>query len=236
MKIIQTSFFRAIAAIIVGALLIKYRQETVTWLTISIGVLFFLSGLISCIVYFGSKKSNTQSIMIDENGNDISNDNPSFPIAGMGSLILGICLALAPTMVLNWTLYILGAILILGALGQFFSLATIVRLGRVGAIFWFMPCVVFIIGLIAIVRPNWLTETPLFILGWTMVLYGVIECVNAFKIMNIRRRVAHAMKLQEKAEAATVATQHEDEPQSTEVKEPEAIEQKEEEERERITF
>lgn len=234
MKIIQTSFFRAIAAIIVGALLIKYRQETVTWLTISMGVLFFLSGLISCIVYFNSPKSNTSSVMIDENGNVISNDSPSFPIAGMGSLILGICLALAPAMVLNWTLYILGAILILGALGQFFSLATIARLGRIGAIFWFMPCVVFLIGFIAIVHPNWLTETPLFILGWTMVLYGVIECVNAFKIMSIRRRVAHAMKQKEKAEAAILVAQQEDEPLSTEVKEAKSIGQKEEEEK--ITF
>lgn len=197
MKFIQTSFFRALAAIVVGALLIKYRQETVTWLTIVIGVIFFLSGLISCIVYYGSKKHNDQVIMIDENGRDVSQNKSSFPIAGIGSLVLGICLALAPNLIVNWILYILGAILILGALGQFFTLASVVRIGRIGIIFWLMPCFIFLIGIIAIIRPNWLTETPLFVLGWAMILYGVIECANALKIMNIRRRVKRAIKAQE---------------------------------------
>ena len=46
MKVIQSSLFRALCAIIVGALLIQYREQTVTWITIAIGVLFFLSGRI----------------------------------------------------------------------------------------------------------------------------------------------------------------------------------------------
>ena len=51
MKLIKTSFFRAITAVIVGVLLITYREETITWLTIGIGILFFLSGLITCIIF-----------------------------------------------------------------------------------------------------------------------------------------------------------------------------------------
>ena len=46
MKILQTSVFRAVCAVIIGALLVRYRDEMVTWLTISIGVLFALSGII----------------------------------------------------------------------------------------------------------------------------------------------------------------------------------------------
>ena len=109
MKIIQTSFFRAFAAILVGALLIQYRQETVTWLTIAIGVIFFLSGLISCIVYYGSRRVSNPDMMVNEQGKDISNDRPSFPIAGVGSLFLGIALALAPNLVVNFTLLIIGS-------------------------------------------------------------------------------------------------------------------------------
>ena len=49
MKALQSYIFRAISAIVVGALLVKYREETVTWLTILIGVIFFVSGVICCI-------------------------------------------------------------------------------------------------------------------------------------------------------------------------------------------
>ena len=56
MKVVHSSFFRAICAIIVGALLIQYREQTVTWITIAIGVLFFLSGIISLATYFSAKR------------------------------------------------------------------------------------------------------------------------------------------------------------------------------------
>ena len=46
MRIVQSSFFRALCAVIIGALLIKYREQTVTWMTIVIGVMFFLSGVV----------------------------------------------------------------------------------------------------------------------------------------------------------------------------------------------
>ena len=49
MKIFQSSIFRAICAIVVGALLIKYPEDGVTWLTVAIGVLFLLSGIIAVI-------------------------------------------------------------------------------------------------------------------------------------------------------------------------------------------
>ena len=56
MKILQSSLFRAICAIAIGILLIKYPDNTVTWMTVAIGVLFLLSGIISVIVYVNARK------------------------------------------------------------------------------------------------------------------------------------------------------------------------------------
>ena len=50
MKILQSSLVRAVMAFAVGALIIKYREETVHWLTVVIGALFFVSGLISVVL------------------------------------------------------------------------------------------------------------------------------------------------------------------------------------------
>ena len=188
MKQIQTSFLRALIAVVVGAFLIKYRQEMVIWLTVCIGVLFFLSGLISCIVYFVGRKAPETSA-IDEEGRPLSSAPSMFPLVGMGSLVLGAALALFPGMIEKWTVYIFGALLLLGAVGQYVSLATIVKLGRLHPIYWLMPSVVFIIGLISIFKPEWMATSPLFFIGWTMILYGIIECIDAFKIMNLRRRI-----------------------------------------------
>lgn len=214
MKTVQNSFIRSLCAIIIGVLLIRYREETVTWLTILIGVLFFLSGLISCITYFIDKKHQDETVVLDANGRQISGFRPTFPIVGLGSMVLGAILALMPTVFMTGLVYILAAILILGAINQFVILATINRILRVGVIFWLLPCVVLAIGVIAIAAPRWIASAPLFVLGWTLVLYGVIECIDAFKVMSVNRKYKQNPTFEETAIETT-----EIEPSVTEPKE-----------------
>ena len=125
MKVIHSSFFRAICAIIVGALLIQYREQTVTWITIAIGVLFFLSGVISIVTYFSAKRNSGKvGVVYDANGKQLTGLTPRFPIVGIGSLCLGLILALMPNTFINSLMFILSVILIMGALTQFMNLAT----------------------------------------------------------------------------------------------------------------
>ena len=187
MKIIQSSLFRAICAIIVGVLLIKYREQTVTWITICIGVLFFLSGVISCTTYYSTRKQTGDTIVYDADGNQLTGIKPTFPIVGLGSLILGVILALMPDTFINGLVYILAAILILGAVSQFVMLTSATKYGRIGFYFWIVPSVILLIGIIAIVYPTAIASAPLFIIGWCMLLYGVTECINALKLHNLNR-------------------------------------------------
>ena len=205
MKAVQSSFIRALFSIVIGALLIKYREETVTWLTILIGALFFLSGLISCIMYYVAKRHDNDAIVYDANGQQISGFHPTFPLVGIGSMLLGIMLALMPNTFVAWLVYILATILILGAINQFFILASITRFIRVGFIFWFLPCVILLIGVIAVAKPAWIATAPLFILGWALVLYGIVECIDAFKVMAVNRK--YKIKPVEKVDKPEKTTQ-----------------------------
>lgn len=193
MKVVHSSFFRALCAIIVGALLIQYREQTVTWITIAIGVLFFLSGVISIATYFSAKRNASKmGIVYDANGKQISGLVPSFPIVGIGSLILGLILALMPNTFINSLMFILSVILIMGALTQFTNLATARKMGGVGFVYWIFPSIILLVGLLAIIKPSAIASAPLFIIGWTMLIYGVVECINAFKIANNKRKWAKA--------------------------------------------
>ena len=87
MKIFQSSIFRAMCAIIVGVLLIKYPQDGVTWLTIAIGVLFLLSGIIALIAYLHAKKHAGEYTITDRQGRIISASPPS-PLWGQAALSL----------------------------------------------------------------------------------------------------------------------------------------------------
>lgn len=196
MKVIHSSFFRAICAIIVGALLIQYREQTVTWITIAIGVLFFLSGVISLATYYSAKRNADKAqILYDANGKQITGLRPNFPLVGLGSLILGLILALMPNTFITSLMFILSAILIMGAISQFVNLAAARKMGSVGFVYWIFPSVILLMGLLAVIKPSAIASAPLFIIGWTMLIYGVVECINAFKLANNKRKWTKAEEI-----------------------------------------
>ena len=191
MKVIHSSLFRALCAIIVGALLIQYREQTVTWLTIAIGILFLLSGIISLATYYSAKHAADKlqgQVLYNAQGKHITGLQPNFPIVGVGSIVLGIVLALMPNVFITWLMFILSCILILGAITQFVNLASATKFGRVSILYWIFPSAILLLGLLAIIKPSAIASAPLFIIGWAMLVYGVAECINAFKLSNNRRK------------------------------------------------
>ena len=195
MKILQSSVFRSISAIAIGCLLIKYPDNTVTWITVAIGILFLLSGLISLIVYVHARKNVSEFKIMDMNGHVIAGEKPTFPIVGVGSLILGAMLALTPNVFITALMYIIGAILILGAINQFMNLVNARKYGKVSFGFWVFPSVVLLIGLYVIIKPMVPASMAMLILGWCSLLYGVTELVNSLKFHADKRKFRQAQEV-----------------------------------------
>ena len=195
MKILQSSVFRSISAIAIGCLLIKYPDNTVTWITVAIGILFLLSGLISLIVYVHARKNVSEFKIMDSEGHVIAGEKPTFPIVGVGSLILGAMLALTPNVFITALMYIIGGILILGAINQFMNLVNARKYGKVSFGFWVFPSVVLLIGLYVIIKPMAPASMAMLILGWCSLLYGVTELVNSLKFHADRRKFRQAQEV-----------------------------------------
>lgn len=208
MKLFQSSIFRAMCAIIVGVLLIKFPKDGVTWLTVAIGVLFLISGIIAVIAYMNARKHAAEYTIMDNQGRVIRGGQPTFPIVGAGSIILGLTLALTPGIFINGLMYILGAIMILGGLNLLISLISARRFGSIHWGFWIAPSLVLLTGLFVILKPMETAEMPLLILGWCSLLYGVTELVNALKIHSVRKaanKQAEELERQRKLEEETTA-------------------------------
>lgn len=204
MKVLQISAIRAIIVLVTGFLLVRYREETMTWMTITVGILFLLSGLVSCIAYYFEKekvakktaKAEQQEAQQEEEENLKS---PSFPIAGVGSIALGIILAVMPNTFITWVVYILAALLILGAVNQFMNLARSRQYARVPVYMWLFPTVILAIAILLISKPIETAQLPLLVLGWAFMYYGVLEFILIIRMYLVR-------KSYEKAEDAKVVT------------------------------
>lgn len=235
MRIIQSSLFRAIVAIAVGVLLVKYREDTMKWLTIVIGLLFFLSGAITLIVYY-YERQRLQRYTNDITEDDFSHDSypsddgiedaviveddsddstatqastekqqdisaqtaakrkPMFPFAGLGSTILGVILAVMPVDFIIGVTYVLAALLIIGAIQQIVSLLLARRFAYIPLFFWFFPVVTLVVGILVVAHPMDTATLPLKVIGWAMMFYGVVECINTVKIHLARKKYIEAQK------------------------------------------
>lgn len=195
MKILQSSVFRAICAIIIGILLINNPDSTMKGITIAIGLLFLVSGAISCAAYLNAKSHASDADIYDVQGRLIVTGKPTFPIVGIGSVLLGLILAIAPGFFVKSLMYVLGAIIILGAINQFMILINAKKMFRVPIWFWICPSVIFLTGLLVLLKPIETASLPLLIIGWCLLLYGVTECINAFKIHRERKRIENNLMI-----------------------------------------
>ena len=202
MKVLQISAIRAIIVLVTGFLLVRYREETMTWMTITVGILFLLSGLVSCIAYYFEKEKVAKKTAKAEQQEGQEEENlksPSFPIAGVGSIALGIILAVMPNTFITWVVYILAALLILGAVNQFMNLARSRQYARVPVYMWLFPTIILAIAILLISKPIETAQLPLLVLGWAFMYYGVLEFALIIRMYLVR-------KAYDKAEAAKVVT------------------------------
>lgn len=196
MKIVHYSFIRALFAIATGALIVQYKEEMVTWMTMLIGVLFFLSGLIAIIMAYSRKRAAKKLYKKMQESNIDMGENYKMPntklnlgsvIAGIGSMLLGVTLATMPQTFVEFLVYILSAFLLLGAAQQFFTLATARSFGKVGFGWWIMPTLLFAAGCLALFKPSAIASFPLLFIGCSMIVYGIVECINSLKASNNRK-------------------------------------------------
>jgi hypothetical protein len=194
--------------ILAGALVVKYREDMVTWLTVGLGAIFFISGLISCISYYIQRrhvlKMRAEGItLFDSEGKPVGQSMPTFPIVGVGSLILGVILASMPETFLSWLTYIFAAIILLVSVYQIADLIVANRYGRVGWAYWVMPIIMLLAAIVALVNPETISSSPLFFLGWAMMISGAVMIVNVLKIYTVCRaaekRAADMAKVAESA-------------------------------------
>lgn len=188
MRIIQSSLFRALCAIIIGVMILRTPDSTVEYLTIAIGVLFLISGVISCLGWYNTVRNYQQTKIIGPDGQVRLSSRPVFPIVGLGSIILGFILALMPGAFVKSLMYVLATLVILGALNQLMALISARKYCSMGAGYWIMPTLLLLAGIFIFVKPLTVAATPLIIIGVCLIAYGVSEFVNSLVIHNRRKQ------------------------------------------------
>ncbi len=182
MRILKSTVFRALCAIAIGYMLIKFPADSQAAFIRAIGALFFASGAISWASYFYQKKNEGKVDIFDEQGNKLTQSSPFFPIAGSGSIILGIILILVPNTLQDIINKIFGAMIMLGAFNQFMNLMKTRQYAQVPVFYWIVTSFVFLVGLLITLEPEFLSELIMPLCGWCFIAYAFLEVLISVQL------------------------------------------------------
>lgn len=193
MKLLVYPLLRAVAALVIGFLLIKYPDHTLTGLTVAIGILFLVAGVISIVGWLFERRRKPVFTAYDSGMGDSSAETAAishtamFPVVGLGSLVFGLILCLMPATFVTLQMYLVAALLILAALNLYMNLVAARQYGHVGLGFWLLPTIILLAGIFVMLKPMESAVVPLVILGWSLLVLGVTELICCIKFYAAKR-------------------------------------------------
>ena len=128
----------------------------------------------------------------DADGNRLTPQKPFFPIAGSGSIILGLVLITVPATLIEVLNIIFGAMVMLGAFNEFLSLMQVRKYSREPVIYWLFTSFIFIIGLLIVLKPTFLANLFLQLAGWCFIAYAFLEILIAVQLAIYKRQYEKA--------------------------------------------
>ncbi len=164
----NSATLRSALAIVLGFVLVLWPELAVTYLVITIGILFILPGIFSILSYFTRDRKPGAP---DKN----------FPIEGAGSILFGAWLVIMPTFFVNILMYILGALLVLGGFFQIIALIKARKWSLVPWGYYVIPTLILIVGILILAYPFGTAANTFVVFGVACIIYGFSELINSFK-------------------------------------------------------
>ena len=156
----------SICALIIGVLLVVWPGEAVRYLVITIGVLFLLPGLIGIFGYMAMEEAGIKSV---------------FPVAAVGSALLGFWLMIMPDFFITTLMYVLGVLLVLAGLSQLFNFISVRNITKVPFLIYVVPVLVLLAGIVVLANPFQAATLPFTILGVSAIVYSLTDLIRLIR-------------------------------------------------------
>jgi len=168
MRTLSNSILRSVCSLVIGVLLVVWPETAMIYLVITIGVLFFIPGLILLLDYFTHHRTEEVRQM--------------FPIAALGSVLFGLWLMIMPVFFVSILMYILGFFLVLASTQLICNLVAVRRsYVDVPAGFFVIPVLMLLAGILVVFNPFETASVPFIILGVSCICYGLSYLINYYK-------------------------------------------------------
>ncbi len=170
-KIIVSPLLRITLSIIVGLTFVMFPNTTLKLIVTILGILLVVPSLVMLLYYNGQRKA----------ANSRSTATVRFPIESLSLFLLGSSFIIVPSFFIGVLMYILGILLIFAGVYQLLFLSTASKSAKVTPIFYFIPIIILLSGVVVFINPFETSAGILTLFGATTLLYGVNEIIEYIK-------------------------------------------------------
>ena len=160
-------FLRAIAAIVIGVVMVVSRTDAMVLAVRIIAAFLLASGIVSLFVVYRDKQSGHRPLM---------------GVNGTVDIIIALLAFLFPQFVAGLIVYIIGFALLGFGIFQLIALVSANKVMRVGVMGFVMPVLVLLAGAFLVARPAFIGTAIGTVAGVALIVYGVSELLSSWKM------------------------------------------------------
>ena len=169
MKSLNYALVSSLCALVIGILLVTWPDVAVSYLVITIGVLFLIPGLVGLFSYLA---------LLNKSKADAP--RPVFPIVALGS-----------------TLFVLGILLVLGGISQLANLIAARSFMPVPFGVYIVPVLILAAGITVLFNPFATAEIPFIVLGISSIVYALMDMVRLLRFRKKNKNIQDVTPIEE---------------------------------------
>ena len=171
---------RCISVLLIGVLFLILGDSALSLLVIAVGLLLMIPGIWALVSYMRHIEQR-----------------PMFPLAALGSFILGLWMAASPAFFVGFFMYVLGGVLVALGIYQLATLAVSSRLLPVAWPLYTMPVLVLLLGLFVLFNPFQAAALPFILIGVGCIFSAINDFVAALRTSKQRKGINHSTEIED---------------------------------------
>jgi uncharacterized membrane protein HdeD (DUF308 family) len=167
----NVQIIRSLCVLLIGFLFLALGDSALSLLVVVVGVLLMIPGVFALVSYLRHLEQR-----------------PMFPLAALGSFVLGLWMVMSPAFFVSFFMYVVGGVLVALGVYQLAGLSVTSRALSVAWPLYILPVIVLLLGLFVIFNPFEAAAFPIVLIGVGCIFSSINDLIAALRSAKLQKK------------------------------------------------
>lgn len=171
---------RSICVLLIGLLFLILGDSALSILLVAVGVLLMIPGIWALVSYVRHIEQR-----------------PMFPLAAVGSFVLGLWMVVSPAFFVGFFMYVIGGVLVALGIYQLAGLVVSSHVMPVAWLLYLMPVLVLLLGIFVLFNPFEAAAIPFILIGIGCVISAINDIIATIRVAKMNKNTEKPVKIED---------------------------------------